>query len=83
MFSIVDTFQTKLAKNLTIHKKRVHDKIREEICHVCGKAFFDKVFCLAARAARAPRARAAPAARPAGGRRAAAARAAGATRGAR
>ena len=43
IFSIFDTFQTKLAKNLTIHKKRVHDKIREEICHVCGKAFFDKV----------------------------------------
>ena len=35
-------FQTKLAKRLQVHKKRKHEQLREEVCHICGKAFFDK-----------------------------------------
>ena len=35
-------FKTKLAKSLTTHKKRKHEQIREEVCHICGKTFFDK-----------------------------------------
>ena len=28
--------------NLTRHKKRIHEKLKTEVCHVCGKSYLDK-----------------------------------------
>ena len=39
--SLFSSFQTKGARNLTSHKKRKHLRIKDEICHICGKEFFD------------------------------------------
>jgi hypothetical protein len=38
-------FQAKFEVNLTRHKKRIHEKLKTEVCHVCGKAYLDK-YCL-------------------------------------
>ena len=34
-------FKAKVARSLTLHKKRKHQKIKEDICYICGKAFAD------------------------------------------
>ena len=28
--------------SLTIHKKRKHEKVKKEVCEMCGKSCFDK-----------------------------------------
>ena len=35
-------FQAKFEVNLTRHKKRIHEKLKTEVCHVCGKSYLDK-----------------------------------------
>lgn len=34
-------FKTKTARSLTMHKKRRHEQVSEEVCYICGKSFFD------------------------------------------
>ena len=34
-------FKSKQAKNLMAHKQRKHEQKCDEVCHICGKAFFD------------------------------------------
>jgi hypothetical protein len=36
------SFQANLEVSLTIHKKRKHEKVKTEVCEMCGKSCFDK-----------------------------------------
>ena len=30
-----------MPKGLTMHKKRKDERLKKEVCHICGKAFFE------------------------------------------
>ena len=40
--SILPFLQTKLPKALGVHKKRIHEGVKDEVCHICGTAVFNK-----------------------------------------
>ena len=40
--SILTFFQAKFEVNLTRHKKRIHEKLKRVVCHVCGKSYLEK-----------------------------------------
>ena len=39
---ILPFLQTKLPKALGVHKKRIHEGVKDEVCHICGTAVFNK-----------------------------------------
>ena len=37
--SIIYCFQTKLSRRLQFHKMRMHEVVKNNVCHLCGKGF--------------------------------------------